>query len=97
MDIPHVSDQSKAANRKEDGNSLASEPKKLLESKNDLISSKVLQFIRIKLEECLDVVSHSTPASVINTKANARKTVVEPNLNRLKSPNTVFVSQEKSK
>ena len=97
MDIPRVSDQLKAAKMAQDGNSLASEPKKLLESKSNLISSKVLQFIRIKLEECLDVVSHSTPASVINTKANARKTVVEPELNILMSPNTLFVSQEKSK
>ena len=87
MDIPHVSDQSKAANRQQDGNSLACEPKKLLETKSDLISSNALQFMRTKLKECLDVVSHSSPASGINTNAKARKSVVELEMNKPMSRN----------
>ena len=51
LDIPHVSDQSKAAKREQDRNSLACEPKKLLETKSELISSNDLQFIRTKLKD----------------------------------------------
>ena len=60
----------------------------MLETKSDLISSNDLQFIRTKLKECLDIVSHSSPANGINTIANARKTVVELEMKKPMSRNT---------
>ena len=88
LDIPHVSEQSKDAKREQDGNSLACEPKKLLKTKSELISSNGLQFIRTKLKECWDFEYHSTPANGFNTNANARKTVVELEMKKTTSRNT---------
>ena len=62
----------------------------MLVTKSKLISSSDLQFIRFKLEECLDIVSQSTLANGINSNANARKAVVEMKMKQLMIRNTAF-------